>query len=1331
MTLPDIEDLSGCGLEGTAERGSREDTEYAKKTYNLASAPDDRWNRVLKKVVIAENPLIVELKVFLPSIAASCCPGQFVIVRLKEGSERIPLTIADFDREEGWFTMVIQAVGRSSQIICHVEENMHIQDIVGPLGHPSEIEVFETEKSKAEGKQALVICVAGGVGVAPVHPIQRLLHETGNRVVSICGARNKDLVFWDDKMQKCCSEYVQCTDDGTAGFKGFVTQALDNIIQREGADMVARVIAIGPGPMMEAVTKVTRPYAIKTIVSLNALMLDGTGMCGACRVTIAGKTRFACVEGPEFDGHDVDWRGLAVRMKTYRTEEIKENTQPESKVKPHHSLEAAHTQVPMPQQDPRFRSTNFFEVALGYTLEMARAEARRCLQCPDPMCQKGCPVQVNIPKFIRLVRDGRIHKAFDVIKKTNPCPGITGRVCPQENQCQCADEKVRYGCVLGKMGRDPVAIGRLERFVADYCRANPRNEVLEPQKRDQDDEAEEEKRLSGCKVAIVGSGPAGVACAAEVEAAGHRVTIFEALHKAGGVLSYGIPSFRLPKDIVGGEIDALGKNGLVDVRLNCPVGPSGSVAELLENGYDAAFLGLGAGLPRFLGIPGEDLPGVYSANEFLTRVNFMRAFEFPFKSDTPIIAGNHVVVVGAGNVACDACRSVLRLGVRVTMVYRRDRASMPARAEEIEHALEEGVQMRLLSNPVEVVPNCENTHMKGIKIQRMELTATGRVKPVEPAQFEFIKCDTLVIAIGQGPNPVLTSRWPELETNRGLIKVDENQMTNIDRVYAGGDIVTGAATVIRACGAGRKAGLSINHMLAERGLGKDSRYCGMTVKEYQAIKASKKKAERAPSAEEVAKKVPKTEDVGEFRYHRIDTDGPALKVNINSCMGCGSCVEVCPMNVLEQNFVGDHPTLKDGKVKLSETDCISCGQCANVCPVRCVYPMNHTPVFDQAKNDGKICIALTAPASRVGLAEAFGASLSRADPAELEHLMVRNLRKVGFQYVFDIQAGADATIIEESKELLTRLHMPEPSTPLPLLTSCCPGHVTMVQKKHPKMVPNLSSCQSPMVMAAVLVKRFMEGKGYKPEQYSIFGIMPCTAKKVEIERDCVKAHVTISACMTVRETALMMRHFPGLDYTEDITEEEKAKSAHLFDSFLGTSSGAGAIFGATGGVMEAALRGAHYLLCKRAGCEHEGNSLPVDKNSLALDIIRSHSSPVKTATFVIGPHNRPTEVRVAVIHGAAHADAFYAKVENGEAEPVHFIETMACEHGCVGGGGMALRMRSSKYSIRTKRAVPLRKRDEHTKIPHSFANTAIVEAIRQQFNVVDITEEPVHALHLH
>ena len=451
----------------------------------------------------------------------------------------------------------------------------------------------------------------------------------------------------------------------------------------------------------------------------------------------------------------------------------------------------------MPVQEPDVRNKNYSEVALGYTEQQAVDEAQRCLNCKNKPCVTGCPVQIDIPAFIAQVAQGNFEEAYKIITRSSSLPAVCGRVCPQESQCESK-------CVRGIKG-EPVAIGRLERFVADWHNANVT-------------EAPEKPESNGHKVAVIGSGPSGLACAGDLAKKGYEVTVFEALHVAGGVLSYGIPEFRLPKTIVQKEIEGLKALG-VTIQTNTIIGKTLSIDELMSDyGFEAVFIGSGAGLPRFMNIKGENLNGVYSANEFLTRINLMKAY----KSDsaTPVFAGNTVVVVGGGNVAMDAARCAKRLGADVYIVYRRTEKELPARVEEVEHAKEEGINFRLLTNPIEIT-STENGWVKGVVCRKMELSApdeSGRARPVEVEGSEFeIQADCVIMSIGTSPNPLIKATTEGLDTQKwGGIIADENGLTSREGVYAGGDAVTGAATVILAMGAGKKSAAAIDEYISNK-----------------------------------------------------------------------------------------------------------------------------------------------------------------------------------------------------------------------------------------------------------------------------------------------------------------------------------------------------------------------------------------------------------------------------------------------------------------------------------------------------------------------------------
>ncbi|MGE5778075.1 MAG: NADPH-dependent glutamate synthase [Hyphomicrobiales bacterium] len=731
-----------------------------------------------------------------PDIARSAQPGHFVMLRLREGGERIPLTVADYDREGGSITIVVQALGKTTlEMRDRYAAGDTFDDFVGPLGLPQHIE-----------RCGHVVLVGGGLGVAPVYPQLRAFKQAGNRTTGIIGFRSKDLVFWEEKFSRHCDDLVVCTDDGSYGKAGFVTAALQELLERDPPDLV---VAIGPLPMMHACVETTGPFGVRTMVSLNAIMVDGTGMCGSCRVTVAGRVRFACVDGPDFDGHQVDFKELIARQRRFKTQEARasetyahicnlEKQLFEEEKRGYKKLaQLAPHQVRTPERDAHDRARNFKEVNLGYAMADAFEEAERCIQCKKPTCISGCPVGIDIPRFIRhlLVRD--LDGALAVIYESNLFPSICGRVCPQETQCESQ-------CVLNKK-IESAAIGRLERFVGDHAR---------PPKAVPPGFAETLGR-----VAIVGSGPAGLAAAADLVRYGCAVTVYEALHVVGGVLRYGIPAFRLPRDIIDREVQRLTDMG-VRFETNKVIGKTFTVQQLLdEMGYDAVFVGAGAGAPSFLGIPGEFAGQVYSANEFLTRVNLMGGDKFPYL-DTPIGLGASVVVIGAGNTAMDCLRVAKRLGAPVVRcVYRRSEAEAPARAEELRHAKEEGIEFFFLHAPVEIRTDT-NGDVRGMRLEKMMLgepDEKGRRKPLPTGAFVELDCHTVIYALGTNANPIVARATPGLELNkRGYIITDEaTQATNLPGVFAGGDIVTGGATVILAMGAGRRAARAIGAWLQQ------------------------------------------------------------------------------------------------------------------------------------------------------------------------------------------------------------------------------------------------------------------------------------------------------------------------------------------------------------------------------------------------------------------------------------------------------------------------------------------------------------------------------------
>lgn len=761
----------------------------------------DLMNRIIAKERFSEK--VFKLVVEAPLIAKARRAGHFVIVRVGEHGERIPLTIAEADPERGTITLVVQEVGLSSTRLCEMNVGDELADVVGPLGKATHIENFGT-----------VVCAGGGVGIAPMLPIVQALKAAGNRVISVLAGRTKELVILEDEMRRSSDEVIVMTDDGSYGRKGLVTEGVESVIIREHVD---KCFAIGPAIMMKFVCLLTKKYGIPTDVSLNTIMVDGTGMCGACRITVGGQTKFVCVDGPEFDGHQVDFDEMLKRMGAFKGEEREEmhklhhceagepsgrdadwrvNLRKAMKPKERMAIERCE----MRELPPAYRARSLKEeVNRGLTMAQAQREARRCLDCANPGCVEGCPVSIDIPRFIKNIERGEFGEAAATLKETSALPAVCGRVCPQEKQCEAH-------CIHLKTGGKAVAIGYLERFAADYDREHGEHA------------ASVKAPANGHKVAVVGSGPAGLSFAGDMAKRGYDVTVFEALHEIGGVLKYGIPEFRLPNRIVDFEIDNLRQLGVRFVK-DCIIGKTLTVAELEDAGFEGIFVASGAGLPNFMGIPGENAINIMSSNEYLTRINLMDASNPD--SDTPVTFGKHVAVVGGGNTAMDSVRTALRLGAETaTIIYRRSEAEMPARIEEVKHAKEEGVRFMTLHNPVEYIAD-EQGRVKQVVLQKMELgepDASGRRRPV-PVEGAIVTMDVdlVVVSVGVSPNPILPRSVEGLELGRkGTIAVDENMQSSHKMLFAGGDIVRGGATVILAMGDGRRAAAAMDAQLSAK-----------------------------------------------------------------------------------------------------------------------------------------------------------------------------------------------------------------------------------------------------------------------------------------------------------------------------------------------------------------------------------------------------------------------------------------------------------------------------------------------------------------------------------
>lgn len=784
-------------------------------------------NKILAKKQLSDHvySFVVENK----QIARNSRPGNFVTVRADINSERIPLVVADSDKKQGTLTLVVQEAGLSSTKFCQLGKEDEILDVVGPLGTPYPI-----------SKVGTVVCIGGGVGTVALVPVAKAMKNAGNRVVSVAAAPTKTRLVMSEEMREASDELIVMTDDGSEGKQGLAVDALNEILAKEQAD---RIVAVGSGAMMESVCKVAKENNIPVDVALNAIMVDGMGICGSCRLTIGSKTRFVCIDGPFFNGTDIDWKEVETRGNIYskmenaalenigihlhkgvRLEQTdKEKPQIEKPIDngaENDSIEeltdrnAAWREVlrksmknkdrmsikrnPMPMVDMHMRTHDRIqEVAQGFTLDMAMSEARRCIDCAKPTCREGCPIHMNIPAFIKNIERGEILAADKVLKHYSSFSAICGRVCPQEKQCE-------GHCIHVKMKDAPVAIGPLERFVADYERQSAKkvNWKVAP--------------VNGIKVAIIGSGPSGLAFAGEMAKKGFEPHVFEALHFLGGVLYYGIPQYRLPDEIVNHELSVLRTLG-VKFHTNCLVGKTVTIDQLREQGFKGIYVATGAGKPKFMNIPGENAIHILSANEFLFRINVMDA-DRP-NSETPLFIGKKIIVVGGGNTAMDSCRTAKRLGADVTVVYRRTFEEMPAGRDEIEQAQEEGIHFMNLHNPQRYIID-DDGKVKAAVLDIMKLgepDESGRRRPVNTGETITIECDEVIVAVGVQPNPLVPQSIEGLKEGWAhSIEVDEDGKSNIADIYAGGDIARGAATVVLAMGDGRRAAAKMaEHLLKD------------------------------------------------------------------------------------------------------------------------------------------------------------------------------------------------------------------------------------------------------------------------------------------------------------------------------------------------------------------------------------------------------------------------------------------------------------------------------------------------------------------------------------
>lgn len=763
-------------------------------------------NKILSKNQLAAHTFNIEVEA--PLIARSYRAGNFVIIRVEDKSERLPISVSKVNPERGSITIVVKEVNHSTARLVSLEPGDAIKDIVGPLGTPIKIETYGT-----------ILFVCDDIGSAIAIPIISALKKANNRILVLLSSEDEGIGLMMENIREVADAvfYIGANNDD-------ITESLKTALTNNKVD---KIIGISTQKFMHQSSIFSVKYQIPCDVYLRTIMVDGTGMCGACRLTIGGKIRFACIDGPWFDGCKINWEELIMRtsdvkalkiedenpnytindfdkntinliqeddaleLLSNRKTEWREALRKQIKSKDRMALE----HIPVPTLDPIYRATTRIEeVAKGYTMQMATAEAHRCLDCSNPGCVKGCPVSNDIPAFIKNIERGNILGAYKVLRNTSSLPAICGRVCPHEKQCE-------GGCIHNKISGKPVSIGGLERYVADSVR----------EQHIQIDTPSVAK--NGIKVAVVGSGPAGLSFAGEMIKKGFSVFVFEALHELGGVLKYGIPEFRLPNKIVDIEIDNLRKSG-VHFFTDVVVGKTITIESLKKRGFKGFFIGSGAGVPNFMGIQGENAVNVLSSNEFLARINLMDATN-P-KAETSLYVGKKIIVVGGGNTAMDACRMARRLGAEVTVVYRRSEMEMPAGRIEILQAKEEGIKLLTLHNPKKYIID-KKGYVTNAILDVMELgepDESGRRSPKTTGKEIIIECDQVIVAVGTSPNPLVPRSIKGLNLGwKDTIVVDNNRQSSCSEIYAGGDIVNGPATVVLAMGDGRKAAKAMAEQL--------------------------------------------------------------------------------------------------------------------------------------------------------------------------------------------------------------------------------------------------------------------------------------------------------------------------------------------------------------------------------------------------------------------------------------------------------------------------------------------------------------------------------------